>query len=104
MSPSEDGTATKAPRKVPVLLNSEKLASRVIKYGGCKFSPPVRPFYRSDLHQPTPFLPDLSHLQNASMQHDEDSGQFIRADVSLVSLSIACGETALKTLVSVFRS
>jgi hypothetical protein len=32
-----DGTATKAPRKVPVLLNSEKLANRVIKYGGCKF-------------------------------------------------------------------
>jgi hypothetical protein len=33
----KDGTATKAPRKVPVLLNSEKLSNRVIKYGGCKF-------------------------------------------------------------------
>jgi len=32
------GTATKAPRKVPVLLNSERLANRVIKYGGCKYT------------------------------------------------------------------
>jgi len=28
------GSATKSPRKVPVLLNSEKLATRVSKYGG----------------------------------------------------------------------
>ena len=35
---SIDGTATKAPRKVPVLLNSERLANRVIKYGGCKYT------------------------------------------------------------------
>ena len=28
-----DGTATKSPRKIPVLLNSEKLANRGLNYG-----------------------------------------------------------------------
>jgi hypothetical protein len=32
---STDGSATKSPRKVPVLLNSEKLANRALNYAPC---------------------------------------------------------------------
>lgn len=35
--PIIDGTATKAPRKVPVILYSERLASQAISYMSCKF-------------------------------------------------------------------
>jgi hypothetical protein len=57
---SKDGTATKAPRKVPVLLNSEKLSNRVIKYGGY-----------------------LGLLRNTELQPDEESPhKIVRTDVS----------------------
>ena len=52
-----DGSATKSPRKVPVLLNSEKLANRAINYG-----------------------PYLSHVGVTIIPDDNNENHLIRRD------------------------
>ena len=54
---NQDGSATKSPRKVPVLLNSEKLANRAINYG-----------------------PYLSHVGVTIIPDDNNENHLIRRD------------------------
>jgi hypothetical protein len=102
-SSCEDGTATKAPRKVPVLLNSEKLAKRVIKYGGCKLT--RASWLHVAMADSNPwFHADLSYLTNSSVHYDEDTEQFVRSqEVSRILFLCGRRKENAKELLDVFR-
>jgi len=93
-----DGSATKAPRKVPVLLNSEKLSSRIMKSAGCKYFVKLIEFDHAGNMLTSLPSSDLGREINLTL--DEETEEFVRNDVRILA---DCHMSTLHSHASVHR-